>query len=179
MRWLVRTAVPLALILTVLLSILSLAASFLGTARIAGADPAATFGDYGLRGPLIVLRGLLAFSIAVLAGALLGRVLPGLIVAAVGGILVFNFLLIARPFGQPIERLPDRPSYVWGLTDLYMREDAPILVSEGEEQPRPAQYGVPAERMREVEARESIVLVLGFVVLAGVSLAVVDRRRPY
>jgi hypothetical protein len=176
-RWLLRAALPLAALLLLLLTFLAFAATFLEAARTPGSDPAASLNDYGLRGPLIVFRGLLAFAIGVLTGALLGRVLPALIVAAVACILAFNVLLIAKPFGMPFEPLPERPSWSYGgLVDIW----APIeWTSSGEEIVPDPRLGIPGERLREIELRESALLAVAFVVLSGVSLLVVNRRRPY
>jgi hypothetical protein len=39
--------------------------------------------------------------------------------------------------------------------------------------------GVLGTHLRDVEVREGVLLVTAFLVLAGLSLVVVDRRRPY
>jgi hypothetical protein len=177
-RWLLGRLTPFALVLAGVLTLPAIAAGLLEGVLPGGYDPAASFADYGLRGPVVVARGLLALGIAVLAGAVIGRVLPALIVSAVACIIAFNALGVLMPFGQRIELLPamsqssDQQRY-----DFTVYTGAEVVTGDvSTESPR---YGVPGERLREVEAREVAVLVGGFLVLAGVSLVVVDRRRPY
>lgn len=45
-------------------------------------SPALRFGDAGLHGPVIVAKGAAALGLAMLAGAVIGRILPAVIVAA-------------------------------------------------------------------------------------------------
>ena len=51
--------------------------------------PALRFGDAGLHGPVVVGKGLAAFGMAVLLGAIFGRVLPAIIVGAVLCVALF------------------------------------------------------------------------------------------
>jgi hypothetical protein len=119
-----------------------------------------TLDNYGLRGPLIVLRGLAAMSLAVLIGAFLGRVLPSIIVAGVLTVALAISLQTLWPFGQP----PDpRPPAVPG-TGVAVSSDQPYIAGE---------------RLREIELREGVVLVALSSALLVATTLVVDRRRPY
>ncbi|HEX5465206.1 MAG TPA: hypothetical protein VFW92_00875 [Candidatus Limnocylindrales bacterium] len=95
-RWLLARAVPLAVVLAIVLALPALAAQVLEGARDPLAHPWTSFTDDGLRGPILVGRGLLTFGVAVLVGALMGRQLPALIVAGV----VTIALLTAADMGR-------------------------------------------------------------------------------
>lgn len=96
-RWFVKRAIIAATALAAVLAVPAAAAEFLEPARQPWLDPATTaFRDYGLRGPLIVFRGLAALSLGLLVGAVIGRVLPALIVGVVGAIVLVWILLAAQ-----------------------------------------------------------------------------------
>jgi hypothetical protein len=177
-RWFLGRLAPFAILLAAVLSVPAVAAGLLEGVLPGGYDPAASFMDYGLRGPVVVARGLFALGIAVLAGAVIGRVLPALIVSGIACVIAFNAHGVLMPFGQRIELLP-----AMSLSGAQERYDFTVYtgpeVFTGDASTESPRYGVPGERLREVEAREVAVLVVGFLVLAGVSLVVVDRRRPY
>jgi ABC-type transport system involved in multi-copper enzyme maturation permease subunit len=173
-RWLLVRLVAAGVLLAALLSLPAFATGLLEAARVPDIDPSVSFEDYGLRGPVVVARGVLALAVGVLAGAVVGRVLPALIVASVACIVVFNLLMIAMPFGQPVEKIPSPISNQRGNLYLFTEGSQSVLTND----PEPVN-GVLGTHLREVEAREIAVVVLGFVLLAAVSLAVVDRRRPY
>ena len=81
-RWLVRQVVPLLAVLVLALGILSIAAGLLADARSGGNVWSSTFADAELFGPTLVARGLVAFTLGVFVGALVGRILPAVLVAA-------------------------------------------------------------------------------------------------
>jgi hypothetical protein len=80
-RWFVTRCLALAAILGVALALPALAANMLEGARQPLADPGSSFADGGVRGSVFVLRGVMAFGVGLVAGALIGRQLPALIVA--------------------------------------------------------------------------------------------------
>ncbi len=104
------------------LAIPAATAEILEPARQPWLDPDTTaFRDYGLRGPLTVFRGLAAFAIGLLAGALIGRVLPALIVATVGAVLLVQILIMAQwSFLPPAEMLPVSETEEAGRAGLQM-----------------------------------------------------------
>ena len=139
------------------------------------------------------------FAIGVAVGAVMGRMLPALIVTAVvayvglaGGMYVHGRILAteavlvddatgsgvpgAMYFDQRI-RMPDGRVVTW--------EELSVLVpmpDDGSEWP-PAGYTyvalvVPGERYRFVEAREVAALVGGSLVALGIGALAVRRRRP-
>ncbi|HET7026746.1 MAG TPA: hypothetical protein VFI28_03545, partial [Candidatus Limnocylindrales bacterium] len=71
-------------------------------------DPTHDF-DWGyLRGPRLVARGLIVFAFAVLAGALLRRVLPALVTAAIAAVILYNTLDWAAMYWLPLQVIGDR-----------------------------------------------------------------------
>jgi hypothetical protein len=159
-RWLLRRALVGAVVVALLLAVPSVVASEAQRLVYPWAPPETSFNDYGLRGPLVVARGVAAFAIALLIGAVLGRVLPALLLAGVGCLGLAMALMILLPFGQPAEPLPEQDSSVPGPQPLYS-------------------HSVPGERLREVELREMIFLGGLSVALVAATAGVVDRRRPY
>ncbi|MGH2513191.1 MAG: hypothetical protein ACRDGQ_10930, partial [Candidatus Limnocylindrales bacterium] len=82
-RWYLNRALLLAVTLAVILTLPAFAANVLEHARQPHVDPWSSFNDSGIRGPVLVLFGLLTYAIAVVAGAMLGRQLPAVIVTIV------------------------------------------------------------------------------------------------
>jgi hypothetical protein len=80
-RWLFARVAPVA----VLIALASVAAGLLGdrleALRDPGVDPALTFEHLGLRGVVVAGETLAVFGIALAAGAVLGRILPALLIA--------------------------------------------------------------------------------------------------
>jgi hypothetical protein len=159
----------------------------------------ASFNDYGLRGLLPIAVAAAALALSVLTGAIVGRVLPGIIVAGALCAALFFVPALARPHLAPLDvlepHLVDSDSMQLGagwqrpggrvLTLDEAAASSPYPVGSSEQQKwvqdnlrlvvlgyRPARYG-------EVSLRESLLLfgVAGISTLA--SIAVVRRRRPY
>jgi len=80
-RWLANQIGPIALVLAVCLSATAVAAALVGGHRLEWGESGAAL-DVGLSGPPALARGLGAFGLGLLAGVLLGRSLPGLILGA-------------------------------------------------------------------------------------------------
>lgn len=173
-RWLLARLAVVGAVLAGVLSVPALAAGLLEAARVPEVDPSVSFQDYGLRGPVVVARGLAALGLGVLAGVVVGRVLPALIVASVSCIVLFNLLLITMPFGQPIERIPSPALGQRGNLYLFTEPSQNLSTSD-----RTLVNGVLGTHLRDVEVREGVLLVTASLVFAGLSLVVVDRRRPY
>jgi hypothetical protein len=159
-RWLLSRALVGAVAVALLLAVPSVMASEAERLVYPWAPPETSFNDYGLRGPLVVGRGVAAFAIALFMGAALGRVLPALLLAGVGCLGLAMGLLILLPFGQPAEPLPPHDFSVPGPQPLFS-------------------HSIPGERLREVELREMIFLGGLSLALVAATAAVVDRRRPY
>ena len=92
-RWYLTRALSIGAILGAVLLVPAFAANLLEHARQPLADPWSSFADDGLRGPVIVMLGLLTYGLAVVAGAAVGRQLPAVIVGLalmLGAILAFE-----------------------------------------------------------------------------------------
>jgi ABC-type transport system involved in multi-copper enzyme maturation permease subunit len=79
-RWLSGRLLPLLAMTVLLLGALTVAVEILWVARNPWAGTV-RFDDAGLHGPVVVAKGVAMLGIAVLAGAVLGRVLPAVIVS--------------------------------------------------------------------------------------------------
>jgi len=89
-RWLAWRVAFAALVLIVLLLVVAIASEVLASAQMPNRHLDDDFAWYGRRGGLIVVRGLASLGIGVLLGAVLGRVLPALLVAAFASVLIFT-----------------------------------------------------------------------------------------
>jgi hypothetical protein len=94
-RWLLWRLLALATVTFVILSVLAISSEILWASRAIGAVPN-RFDDAGAHGPVVVARGLAAFGIGALMGAILGRVLPALIAATVLVLVVTAGALLIR-----------------------------------------------------------------------------------
>lgn len=205
--WLARRVAFLVLVLVVLLLVLAVVGEVLAAAEMPTLHLDRDFAWYGRRGALIVVRGLASLSIGVLIGAMLGRVLPALLLAAFASVLVFTAIslgmdrwmegdAIVQPFGvdragglnlgQRIE-LPS--GKLVGYGDLPYRGDTWDV--EGDIYAAEADIGhpdriigrdrellVPGKLYPQIVLRESAV-VGGVALLLGLAaVGVVRRRRP-
>jgi hypothetical protein len=90
--WLAQRVAFLALVLIGLLAVVAVVSEILAPALMPNLTLDSDFTWYGRRGFLIVARGLLALGLGVLVGAVIGRLLPGMLVAAFASVLVFTVL---------------------------------------------------------------------------------------
>jgi hypothetical protein len=88
--WLAQRVAFLALVMIGLLAIVASVSDILASALMPNLTLDTDFTWYGRRGGLIVLRGLLSLGIGVLVGAAVGRLLPGMLVAAFASVLIFT-----------------------------------------------------------------------------------------
>jgi hypothetical protein len=201
-RWLLARVIPLAAALSVLLLIPALAADVLEHARQPLVDPGASFNDAGLRGPVFVARGVLAFAIGVVTGSIVGRQLPALIVALfaslvvlVGGELGIGRWEQALGSWRPVVTVGQH-SGAATFGEMYLDKAtgalvdgsavfaaAPLVQGGTDSAWIEAHYDLvalvlPGAAYGIVVAGETV--VLGGLAVAGLGLAmlVVDRRRP-
>lgn len=202
-RWLWFRFLPIALVGAVLLAIPAMAGEVLERALHPVIDPGMSFEGYGSRGPVLVLRLLPAVAAAALVGTLLGHQLPSVLVAGVVvGAMAFGNMLIQPLWLEPTQQQDVevyRPLETLGglyVTTEYRDRDGSWISEEeaiermswdpesGEPEPDPADSPVPVllmiprERYGEVVMRESAALVGAGVVLSGLLLVAVRRRRP-
>ena len=201
-RWFVDRVVPVFVVAVGAVVLAAVAGEVVEAARAPWIDPLVSSQDYGLRGPTVVALAVAAFGISVFVGALIGRMLPALILAAVLVVGVRSVVGQMLPFGEPVVILSDSifseiaatdsplvTGGAWQASDgrLLSWEEAYALAPAGTDDPsswlsehgKDVALGVPGRDIWRVELRESAILVvIGLVGLVGAAL-VVDRRRPY
>jgi hypothetical protein len=91
--WYLRRVIPLAAIVGLALLLPAAATVIMQGARQPDVDPWASFSDGSLRGPAVLFRGLLAMGVGVLAGAVVGRQLPAVIIGGLLAILLIGFVV--------------------------------------------------------------------------------------
>lgn len=202
-RWLVYRVTFATLVGIVFLSTLAVMTDVLAAAMRPELDTAESFWFYGARGPLLVGRGMLALGVGVLIGAVMGKQLPALLLAALA-VVGLTFATEAA-FGA------------WHATEAVLASDAdhlsePLGISSGIELPSGERVGyagaefqdangvyyaseedfrarrnplgreyqliIPGERYGEIVARETAVFTAVGLLLVGGAAAVTGRRRP-
>lgn len=81
-KWLAWRLLTIGLVTVAIAAALAISSEILWSSRAVGAAPS-RFDDAGAHGPVLIAKGVMAFGIGALMGAILGRVLPALIAAAV------------------------------------------------------------------------------------------------
>ena len=200
LTWLVWRALPVLVVGLFLISTMAFAAEELAKAYFPHSDIG--FDRHGSRGISLVTRSALMLVAGIALGAIIGRVLPALLVGIGLSVALSAFLGAALPqwlsstvlTGPETEIFgpgPLRTGAQYRLADgqLISAQEGEILTQvlyeeNGGVEPDPALlpqqviFGIAAERYGEVLARESAV-VLGAATLAGgLAAAVVRRRRP-
>ncbi|MFN8518858.1 MAG: hypothetical protein U0667_05580 [Chloroflexota bacterium] len=182
-RWVMARCLPLLMLAVAGLVVLGV----VGEEVLALQSPGNTWdllGDLGARGLPLVTRGIATFAIALLAGAVLGRTLPGLLVATVLalGLATFDGTFVpntvARSFAVWVPVAETRTGYVhslgWrpiGATD----QPADDVGTVGDEYEL---LVVPMTAVPTLDAIQAgIDLAVSGLAIAG-TLLVVARRRP-
>ena len=199
-RWLLARVAVLGVTLAVLLAVPAIAANALEAERLPRFDLAtAVILDFGLRGPLVVARGLAMFSISLLIGLAMGRVLPGLIVAGVAGLVLYYIVSLAQGVGwpapEPFDARPgayfmeyphewvDHEGTAFSFQELVARAPAPLGDPAFDtwlaDNYREVAVGIAGERLAIVEQRELGGLAVLTLALVGTSAWLIERRRPY
>jgi hypothetical protein len=199
-RWFLARLVPILVAVLALGLLTGLALDRLVAATEPWTDPGLSFAAYGSRGIVFAARVVFVFAIGVLAGALMGRTLPALLVAAVvawiglaGGTWVHQRWLASEAVLMEDamdgslqgalyidQRLRDPAGNVLTWDEAY--EVLPDQVSDDEVWP-PADWtylalAVPGERYPMVQIREVAALSLATLAFLGVAAVSVGRRRP-
>lgn len=205
-KWLAMRFVPAALLTIAIVGIPAVTASVLATERTGYGVWSSTFADASLFGLPVIARAVLALSIGLLAGAVLARTLPALIVGTVvvAGIAFLvsvtqaDYVPLPRSIpgmsaeqGPALERIiEDNPDILLRLVgddgQLLTPDEALALVPPG----TPDRWAWVSERYQLVplgvsprmtggwQLRESGALLFGAVVAIAAASAVVERRRP-
>ena len=206
LEWFAVRVLPIAVLVFALAFVAGAALDRLLGAISPGTDMANAFDGFGGRGVVLAARATFAFSVGVVAGATMGKVLPALIVTAVvasvgiaGGSYVHGKILAAEAvwvvtdsgtgspgdlfFDQQVQ-LADGRRVTW---DVAMAQAQPIPQGQptdpaaGDGLPPGARMMalvVPGTRYQEVELREVGVLAGGSLVAVGLAGIAVRRRRP-
>jgi hypothetical protein len=192
-RWFLQRVVPAIVVITVSGLAIGVVSEWIVALFAPGVDLAESFQAFHERGALVATSALVAGSIAVCIGAIVGRPVPGLILAlALSGVTllavseVHKRVLISETVVSPVEayddndllldsrfQLPDGSLLTWD--ELVARD--PRVQESGTEYPF-VQLVIPSERYRAIEAREAAVhLAISGMFLAAGALVVL-RRRP-
>ena len=203
-RWFVDRVAPVFVVAVGAVVLAAIVGEVLEGSRAPWMNPLVSAQDFGLRGPIVVALAVAAFGISVFVGAVIGRMLPALILSAVLLVGVRTVVDENVPFGEPVVILPDSifseivatdypliTGGAWQAPDgrLLGFDEARALAPTGpgaddpsvwlSEHGKDVTLGVPGPNVWHVEFRESAILLgIGLVGLVGAAV-VVDRRRPY
>ncbi len=199
-RWLFEGMAVLVLILLAWLVPAAISGHLLEGATHPTTDPTASLRDLGLRGITLVMRGLATLGVGVLAGAILGRVLPALLVSVLVGTLLLFAVQPVTKLTQNVETIGPMGSAVIGQSilsgDAYQASDgrlfdfesasaqAPVGLTDSQKADWLASnftwvgLGIPGQRYPAVDLTLGTMLGLVMVSTMAAALIVVDRRRP-
>jgi hypothetical protein len=199
-RWFVRQVWPILVVIGVTVTFAAVAATLLESAR--DVFPSFPFEDFGLYGPLVVARAFAALGLGLLAGAVMGRTLPALIV---GVVLSIGILFVAGAARHSwMDTLPrvvltqTSGGFVDALimdqgwrtpTGTVITEMDAIALASPATGTEPYQWlqdngyemvnlGISGESTRPWEPMEIAAFGALGLVLLGATVVVVDRRRP-
>ncbi len=201
-RWLGNLSGPGLALVLVALGSAAAAAAVVALSREPWRPTGPGWSDLGLYGPIAVARGAAAFGIGLLAGAVVGRTLPALIMGVLGCLLILFVAGGARSAWMEAnqEMIDGRNGYSAGAIILSGQmfidasgaalapEEAYARVPRGTPDEevstwlaanmREVYYGVPAAAAPAWERLEVIGLAATSVLLLIGSFVVVERRRP-
>lgn len=201
-RWFLDRAIPLVLIVGAILLVPSITTDLLERTRLPGVDPWASFNDASLRGPVVLVRGLMALGVGILVGAVMGRQLPAIIVAGLLTLVVVGAVPLAtQSFARslaewrPADQTSGSADMVFDFAyrdrqtlevidyeSVYAR--APVITDVGPDEDwiashfEPVSMVVAGRHYPEVAGLEWALLGGVLVLSIGAAVLVVDRRRP-
>jgi ABC-type transport system involved in multi-copper enzyme maturation permease subunit len=199
MRWLAGRVAPVAVLLLVLCSVASVAATDLAGARYPGLDPTLSFYNGSSHGLTPVAVGMLVFAAAVFAGSMLGRVLPALIVGAVLGLVLVSGVFFSENVWFPGQTIVVDARVGNEYRGAYVRDEV-VQLSSGEFKslmdisvdfdsqgnvtglpPGAALVDrlIPGTRRPFIDAVEATAIGAMAAFLLAATAFVVRRRRPY
>jgi hypothetical protein len=192
--WLMRRVIVLGAVVGALALIPAVTSEMLASAANPGVDLGASFRETGMRGPVIIARALAAFGLALLAGAVVGRTLPALLLAIAGIAAVSVGVTLGQETWLRAEAYPIPETA--SVDDAFIRDVAFVLpdgrlvdwdtawtqLSDPNTSPMdafPQRYiGIPGTLAPEKRAREAAIILAVGVLAAATSAVVVGRRRP-
>ena len=196
LRWYLWRVVPIIVLLVIVTFAAGVAADRLTAARSPGIDLASSFDGYGERGVLVTVTALVMAAGALGLGAVIGRVLPTIILSLILG--YFGILAVSDAherftrseaivvdeaqvgrgdrYVDQFFRLQD--GRLVGYEELYQIDPEALNDETGQSKYPIVALVIPGARYRAVEAREAGVLGgIAVVMLAGTAV-IVQRRRP-
>jgi hypothetical protein len=198
LRWFVQRAAPVLLLATAACLAIGVTADALIHLTNPSLDLANTFVGFRTRGFLVGVEGLLVASIALAFGALLGRIVPTILLTLVlTGVLAIAIDKVDREMLTSQASIADGDAYAWNDESLYLDSrlrfpDGSMLtyneaiathpeIEQGWDDSsgiRNVVLYVPGTRYREIEARDAAIVagLAGVFILVGA--ATVVRRRP-
>ncbi len=198
LKWLAWRAGSVLVIGLVLIGVIAFAAE--GLAAVGAPDSDIGFAQHGARGISLMTRAGLMFAASLAVGAVVGRLLPSLLIGVALAVGLSMAFAVLPPYGVESTELtaaeadggssfmtggayraPDgRPigeDEANAIGQAAFQEYSPELPPDSI-LPYSVSYGVAVSRYFEVLARESAVLIGATVLVGGVAAAVVQRRRP-
>lgn len=197
-RWFLERASIGAIAIVLLLLAPATAGHVLESAVDPSGDPWHSLRDFGSRGPSIVLRGLAIFAVGLAAGAVLGRVLPALLVSGAAGLLIVAVGLPMAVIGMSGEVFAQNGTAAVrrgiGFDTLWQSPSGELLTQEeviarapqdgsdpyvwADTNHRQVVFGISGRRYPEAELRSAAILGGVTIVSLGIAGGVVLRRRP-
>jgi hypothetical protein len=199
LKWLLWRSLPVLVVALVLIGVMAFAAAQLAEAYFPHNDIG--FNGHGSRGFSLVTRSTLLFAVALLLGAIIGRLLPALLIGIVLAVGIPATLEAALPLWVEPRELAQSESILTGafplntgfeyrapdgspMTDEVAEMTMQVLYEEHGESVDPALlpqevfFGVAASRYPEVLMRESAAILGATVLVSALAGFVVQRRRP-
>lgn len=203
-RWLLARVLPMLAIAVVGGILLGVASSELRSAQAVSPFELERLDDIARQGVMVAARVLLGFGVGLVAGAVIGRTLPALLVAGVVVVVWVGFVgpMVEREFARtqavwvPSSQVWSRDGYMQSLAYLDGATRGPdgSIVREDESVTMICGYGdpdcrdesgneyialvVPFEAQPDIE-RFDLIVTLGLAAAAGAAtLLLVARRRP-
>jgi ABC-type transport system involved in multi-copper enzyme maturation permease subunit len=197
LKWLVWRAGSVLVIGLVLVGIMAAGAEALTRVNHPGGDPG--FASHGARGISMLLRSTLMLVVAIAVGAVVGRLLPSLLIGIALAVGLSMAVDLLPPYGiASTELTPSEISGYHLTTGVGYRAPDGTPISEDEANaigqaayaeyspdfppdsvlPYTVGYGVAGSRYFDALAREAGVLIGATVLAGGLAAVVVSRRRP-
>ena len=200
LRWLAWRSIPVFAVALVLVAVLAVASNEMWRAYFPTSDIG--FAEYESRGIPLVTRPALMLAVGLAAGAVIGRLLPSLLVGIGLSVAVLVGFGVVLPYWVPSAELTGGELVVFGPGPLrtgaeYRLASGEIVsAQEGEifmqslyeesggEEPDPAEmpeqimYGISADRYPEVLLRESLAITAVALAVTATAVMIVRRRRP-
>ena len=199
-RWLAWRSMPVFAIALVLVAVLAFASDEMWRAYFPTSDIG--FAEYESRGIPLVTRAALMLVVGVAAGAVIGRLLPSLLVGIGLSVAILVGFALVLPYWVPSAELTGGELVIFGpgplrtgaeyrlaTGEIVSAQEGEILMQSlyeesGGEEPDPAvmpqqiMYGVSADRYPDVLLRESLVITVTALAVAVIAVMIVRRRRP-